>query len=190
MGQQPRRTQAQRREETQAKVLACARQQFGQRGYAATALEDIARAAGTTIRPIYHYYGNKEALFEAVAASFEAELLARLRAPSDSGGEAGLVESWQRFMAHCDEPGFIQVVLLDAPHVLGRERQQRSEVVKEATRRIASMWPGQSYSPADRQLLARMLIAALAEAAMTRGECTGYDSSNALTPLLKALDAV
>ena len=64
MAHTQRRTQAQRREETQGKVLACARQLFGEKGYQGTALEDIASEAGTTIRPIYHYFGNKEALFE------------------------------------------------------------------------------------------------------------------------------
>jgi AcrR family transcriptional regulator len=38
-----------------------------QHGYAATSLEQIAADAGTTIRPVYHYFGNKQALFEAVA---------------------------------------------------------------------------------------------------------------------------
>ncbi|MGB1455703.1 TetR/AcrR family transcriptional regulator [Spongiibacter marinus] len=190
MVQKQRRTQAQRREETQSKVLACARQQFGEKGYSTAALEDIAREAGTTIRPIYHYFGNKEALFEAVTESYEAELLATLQAPSENGGDAGLAESWQRFMALCDQPGFVQVVLLDAPHILGRERLRRSAVVLEAQRRLDEMWPERELSDSDRELYARMLLAALTEAALMRGERSDYDSSAALQPLLQALDNV
>ncbi len=190
MSNTQRRTQAQRREETRARVLACARHRFGQQGYAATAIEDIARDAGSTIRPIYHYFGNKEALFEAVTESFEAELLSALQAPTAQGTAAGIAESWQRFMALCDTPGFVQVVLLDAPHVLGRERLRRSAVVREAQRRFDEMWPERPLSDADRELYARMLLAALTEAALMRGERRDYDSSAALVPLLMALDTV
>ncbi|WP_372863603.1 TetR/AcrR family transcriptional regulator [Spongiibacter sp.] len=190
MSQKQRRTQAQRREETQSRVLACARQRFGEQGYSATALDDIARDAGGTIRPIYHYFGNKEALFEAVAESFEEELLALLRAPGDDGEDAGLAESWQRFMSMCNTPGFVQVVLLDAPHVLGRERLRRSAVVREAQRRLDQMWPERQLSSRDRELYARMLLAALTEAALMHGEHSDYDSSEALRPFLQLLDNI
>lgn len=183
-----RRTQAQRREETQGKVLACARRLFGEKGYQGTALEDIASQAGTTIRPIYHYFGNKDALFEAVTESFEQELLARLQEPGQDGEAAGLAESWRRFMAMCDVPGFVQVVLLDAPHVLGRERLRRSGVVREAQARLDAMWPDRQLTARDRELYARMLLAALTEAGLMRGEYRHYDSSAAMTPLLEAVD--
>ena len=61
-----RRTQAERREESRQAVLDSACRLFGARGYAATSLEDIAADCGLTIRPIYHYFGNKLALFTAV----------------------------------------------------------------------------------------------------------------------------
>ena len=57
-----RRTQAQRREETQQAVLDSASRLFGEKGYAGTSLEEIAADCGLTIRPIYHYFGNKKAL--------------------------------------------------------------------------------------------------------------------------------
>ena len=183
-----RRTQAQRREETQGKVLACARRLFGEKGYQGTALEDIASEAGTTIRPIYHYFGNKEALFEAVTESVEQELLDRLQEPGVDGEPAGLAESWRRFMAMCDVPGFVQIVLLDAPHVLGRERLRRSGVVKEAQARLDTMWPDRQLSEQDRELYARMLLAALTEAGLMRGEHADYDSSAAMMPFLETLD--
>lgn len=183
-----RRTQAQRREETQGKVLACARRLFGEKGYKGTALEDIASEAGTTIRPIYHYFGNKEALFEAVTESLEEELIHRLQQPGHDGEPAGLAESWRRFMAMCDVPGFVQIVLLDAPHVLGRDRLGRSGVVQQAQSRLDAMWPDRQLSPRDRELYARMLLAALTEAGLMRGEHTDYDSSAAMLPLLEALD--
>ena len=72
-----RRSQAERRAETHKLVLASACRLFGERGYAATSLDDIAVDCGVTTRPIYHYFGNKKALFaavnEAIARSKELE---------------------------------------------------------------------------------------------------------------------
>ena len=59
-----RRTQAQRREATQANLINAARQLFGERGYGDTSLEDIAAACNVTIRPIYHYFENKLGMFK------------------------------------------------------------------------------------------------------------------------------
>jgi AcrR family transcriptional regulator len=71
-------TQPQRREETSGLVLASAIKLFARKGYTATSLEDIAADTGLTIRPIYHYFGNKIQLFEAVAEAQESPLLNRL----------------------------------------------------------------------------------------------------------------
>lgn len=57
------RTQQERRSATTQVVLENATNLFGSRGYQATSLEDIAEASGTTIRPVYHYFGNKLNLF-------------------------------------------------------------------------------------------------------------------------------
>ena len=61
-----RRTQEQRRNESRQAVLDSACRLFGDKGYADTSLEEIAADCGLTIRPIYHYFGNKKALFAAV----------------------------------------------------------------------------------------------------------------------------
>lgn len=47
-------------------LLAAALQQFVERGYAATRLEDVARAAGVSKGTLYLYFENKEELFKAV----------------------------------------------------------------------------------------------------------------------------
>ena len=70
-----RKTQAQRREESSKAVLESATRLFGEHGYADTSLEQIAEDCGLTIRPIYHYFGNKKALFAAVNDAMEARIL-------------------------------------------------------------------------------------------------------------------
>ena len=51
---------------TRLRLLDAARDCFAERGYAATTLRDIARRAELTQPLIHHYFGSKQALFEAV----------------------------------------------------------------------------------------------------------------------------
>ena len=48
------KTQRQRREETQQKILDSACRVFGEKGYSDTALDDIATGGGVTEGPVYH----------------------------------------------------------------------------------------------------------------------------------------
>jgi AcrR family transcriptional regulator len=113
-----KRTQAQRREATQASLLAAARAQFGQKGYAGASLEDIAAACGVTVRPIYHYFENKLGLFKAVTEDMERQHVRQLKSHDDPD----ITDIWSRFMAYCEDPHFRQIILIDAPTLLGRRR--------------------------------------------------------------------
>ena len=62
-------THAERRAGTQAAVMKAARRLFGERGFAATSVDDIASASRVAKGAIYHYFKTKNDLFEAV---FEA----------------------------------------------------------------------------------------------------------------------
>ena len=57
---------ARRKEARPQELLAAALEQFVERGYAATRLEDVARRAGVSKGTLYLYFANKEELFKAV----------------------------------------------------------------------------------------------------------------------------
>jgi AcrR family transcriptional regulator len=57
---------ARRKEARPQELLEAALEQFVERGYAATRLEDVARQAGVSKGTLYLYYTNKEELFKAV----------------------------------------------------------------------------------------------------------------------------
>jgi AcrR family transcriptional regulator len=61
-------------ERTRRRLLALAVERFGDRGYRATSVSDVARAAGLTQAAVYAYFDGKEALFDA-AVDADAELL-------------------------------------------------------------------------------------------------------------------
>jgi AcrR family transcriptional regulator len=164
----PRRTQAERRAHTQAALLASATRLFGAAGYAGTSLDQIAADAGTTIRPIYHYFGNKQALFEAVTEALEAQLLAVIEDPLYPAGTAGLLERFRACLSLLGRREFQRVVLLDAPAVLGKSRWAMSPVARAATELLGALPLGSDATQAA--LLRRMLVGALTEAAVALAE--------------------
>lgn len=157
-----RRTQAERRDATRSAVLESACRLFGRKGFADTSLEEIASQAGMTIRPIYHYFGSKLELFEAANEVMEERIVDSLQASDSRESNA-----WQRYLALCEDPEFRRIVLIDGPNVLGRERWATSAVTRLVAARFSS---ASSTAAAEGNglpgLAARMLIGALAEAAL------------------------
>lgn|SRR5690554_3377213 len=166
MTEKIRKTQQQRRDEAQAAVLASAKQLFAEKGYQQASLEDIASLCGLTTRPIYHYFGNKQGLFSAVTESLEQELAEKIKHAFQESDQQ-LNAAWQAFIDICKQADFRQIVLLDAPNVLGRQRWHDSEVVQLAEQALTQYLPS---SPAHATLLTRMLLVALAEAALVIAE--------------------
>ncbi|MEM9176642.1 MAG: helix-turn-helix domain-containing protein [Myxococcota bacterium] len=156
-------------------MLDSARRLFGERGYADTSLEEIARDCALTIAPIYHYFGSKRGLFEAVVEAMNARILATL----DESASA----PWRSFLDLCLDPGFRRIVLVDAPTVLGRAHWTESPVYGAASRLLGHDDPN--------DLEARMLLGALAEAALTIAEsedpqALSEESERAVARLLRA----
>ena len=64
----PRRTSTRSPEETKARILDAAQIAFADKGYARAVVRDIAEIADVAPSLIMHYFGTKEALFEAAFA--------------------------------------------------------------------------------------------------------------------------
>jgi AcrR family transcriptional regulator len=185
-----RRTQEERREETQRAVLQAGCHVFGEKGYANAALEDIAREAGVTIRPIYHYFGNKQNLFAAVTEQLERHLVEALELSIKSDKESLVESGWQAFMTMSCSKHFRQIVLIDAPNILGKERWAASSVVLKVKEILFEIKPDMRGQRGD--LISRMLIAALAEAAlmsteMDAGAMTAQEIGRLIQGIIKLL---
>lgn len=60
---------------TRERVLEAAQRRFGQAGFQAVTVEQVARDVGVDARTVYHYFPSKRALFRAAAdAAFDASL--------------------------------------------------------------------------------------------------------------------
>jgi AcrR family transcriptional regulator len=166
-----RRTQAERSESTRKALLTAARRLFAERGYAGVGTEEIVRAAGLTRGALYHHFGGKRELLAAVYEQIERELAERIA--SGALGASDPLEAMragtEMFLNACLEPEVQQIVLLDAPAVLGWERwrqiaSQYGLGLIESTLQVAI--EAGKIAPLPTKPLAHVLMGALDEAAM------------------------
>lgn len=107
--------------ETRAKLIAAARKAFGERGYAEASMDDFTAEAGLTRGALYHHFGDKKGLFEAVVHEMDAEMAERLKTISDAAPTRwdGFVAENVGYVKMALEPEVQRIVLLDGPAVLG-----------------------------------------------------------------------
>jgi AcrR family transcriptional regulator len=168
-----KRTQAERSETTRDALIEAARALFAERGYAAVGTEEIVHAAGVTRGALYHHFGGKRDLFEAVYEQIEAELAQRIASGALNAGAAAPLEAMrsgvEMFLQAATEPEAQRIVLLDGPSVLGWDRWreiagEHGLGLIEATLQAAIEAGAIAEQPV--RPLAHVLMGALDEAAM------------------------
>jgi AcrR family transcriptional regulator len=190
----PRRTQAERTEATRTVLLAAARRLFAERGYDAVAAEEIVRAAGVTRGALYHHFGGKAELLDAVYELLEREMTARIaRVVLGSELESPL-EAMRAgvaaFLDECAQPEVRQIVLHDAPAVLGWERWREIAAANglgliEAS--LSAAIEAGELRPVPVRPAAHVLLGALDEAAMLAARSDDPAARAEATAVLGAL---
>lgn len=107
--------------ETRAKLLAAARHAFGTVGYAQSSMDDFTAAAGLTRGALYHHFGDKKGLLQAVIQEIDAEMTARLNRVSASAPTRwdGFVDECATYIEMAVEPEIQRIMFRDGPAVLG-----------------------------------------------------------------------
>lgn len=120
-----RRSQTDRREQTQRLLLSAARRLFAEKGYAATSTPEIVAAAGVTRGALYHHFADKLALFTAVVEEEHLLVSMAINGAAGSDDETGpiraLIGGSDAFLDAMQDAGRRQILLVDAPAVLGRD---------------------------------------------------------------------
>src|SRR5256885_683522 len=114
---------ARQAEATRQLLVSVAREQFTERGYAGTSVEDIIQGAGVARGALYHHFAGKDALFRAVYEAVQADTASRVVTAA-----LGVQEPWSgvraglsAFLDACLEPEFRRIVVLDSVSVLQQQ---------------------------------------------------------------------
>ncbi len=164
------RRQAERSTETVAALIAAARAQMGDRGYAHTSTEQLCTDVGLTRGALYHHFNGKEGLLEAVVRQIVRETEAdvaqvwKSRAPSLESFKA----CCSRHMELATQPETQQIVYRDAPAVLGERLRQIDAETTAApiAKAIATLVAAKVFREVDTEVLARLLNGAMVDAAI------------------------
>ena len=118
---------------TRRALLRVAHRLFAKRGYEDTFIDEIARRARMTKGAVYHQFRDKRALFEAVLEELVVGIVEGTRdragevAALGGRGRSGTARALAGIEILLDrlcEPPVRQILILDGPSVLGRERWQ------------------------------------------------------------------
>ena len=183
-------------EATRQALLEAARTLFGERGYAATSLDEVVQAARVTKGALYHHFGGKQELFAAVYEQVKREV-------SERAATAFLEpDPWEDLCAGCQamldahlDPLVRRILLHDAQAVLDADTIRRVEnrygavVLRGALRR--SIRAG-VIQPLPLKALALMLTGAILEGCMAIAHAEDPDQAredvgNVLNSLLQGL---
>ena len=121
---QPPSLRAEQVAQTRAALIAAGRRRFGEKGFRATSVEDLAREARVTTGALYHHFPTKTALFEAVFVQAHTDLMssAHEAAKGASDGLDELARGFEAFLDGVLQPDIQRILIVDGPAVLGLAR--------------------------------------------------------------------
>jgi AcrR family transcriptional regulator len=161
-------------EETRARLVDVATELFALHEHAAVTMEQVCSRAAVTRGALYHHSAGKDDLFRAVceqvAAAVTDQVIQAARDEPDAWSR--LRSGCRAFLDACTDQGVRQILLTDAPSVLGwasfREMDARHGLGLLRTGIQAAMGQG-SIEPGPVDATAHLLVAALDEAALLIG---------------------
>jgi AcrR family transcriptional regulator len=155
--------------ERREQILAAAVRVFAERGYEATRISDIAREAGVAYGLVYHYFGSRDAILDAVFRDTWGRMLTAFAGAEETAGSAPerlalvvkiVLRSWS------DDPDLIRLLIRQVARgpQLDAELDQIGAAYASVERIIVGGQADGTLKPAlDARLCARMLYGALEE---------------------------
>ena len=157
--------------QTRSALVAAGRQLFGEHGFAATSVDDLARAARVTTGALYHHFPTKTALFETVFEAVHGELMAASASAAAGAADEldALARGFDAFLDAVLEPDVQRIIITDAPAVLGLARftelDERYAVSAIVAALRAADAAGRLHT-GDPETIARLLLGALVRGSM------------------------
>ena len=165
-----RKTHAEMTAETRARLIASARASFGKHGFAATSMDALCLDAGVTRGALYHHFGSKTALLDAVVEELDKEIGAHLDTHYDTIKDPfdALCACLVEYLRLALNPEIQQILLRDAPAVLGQRMREieTSNSITPLKEALEELLADRRIVPCDPETVARMLNGALIDAAL------------------------
>jgi AcrR family transcriptional regulator len=175
-------------EETRGKLIRAARKAFAAKGYAAASMDDLTAEAGLTRGALYHNFGDKKGLLQAVIDQIDAEMLARMRSVHKRAASKwdGLLDESIAYIEMALEPEIQRIMLLDGPAVLGDPSHwpNQTACLRRTTQIVQALIDEGTVKPMDAEAVARLLNGAALNASLW---IAAADDPHAV--LAKAVDA-
>lgn len=110
--------------QSRARLVQAARDLFERQGYAGTSTEALLAATGLTRGALYHHFRDKQDLFLSVCDAVHADLAVAIAAACEGLGDPveQLIAGSLAWIDAISAPGPRQVLLIDAPSVLGAQQ--------------------------------------------------------------------
>ncbi len=170
MTQAIRRSRADMIAQTTGALLAAARRAFAEQGYADTSMDALCAEAGLTRGALYHHFGGKEGLLEAVARQIDAEMNVRLEAVYDAVPDPWIAfrDCCKAYLSMALEPEIQRILLRDAPAVLGQRFREIDEetALGALIEALEDLMDQGRLRRADPEALARLINGALIDGAL------------------------
>ena len=164
-------------EATRAALIAAARRAFAANGFSGADVGAIAAEARVTTGAIYHHFGSKKGLFQAVAEAIETEILTKAETGAGELSWSFLTTAFARLIDLCAAPDIQRIIFAEGAQVLGPDAWRALEgryAVGAVTGVLTFLMSQGVVRQAPIELVARLMVAILreasAEVARTGGE--------------------
>src|SRR5438105_6943888 len=176
-----------RAEATRRALLASARSLFGEKGYAATSVDEVVRHAGVTKGALYHHFRDKDDLFRAVVEEVKLEVTT---AAADSYFEAAdgadpaqtVLLTCLAVIDACLDPAVQRITVLDARSVFDSSTRRELDARYEVALLRGAFRAAMRSGIVDRQPiapLAHIVAGALTEACALIAEADDKETARA-----------
>jgi AcrR family transcriptional regulator len=156
--------------ETRTKLIKAAREAFATQGFAESSMDVLTAQAGLTRGALYHHFGDKKGLLEAVIAQIDGEMTARLTDIVEKADTTwdGFIDESIAYIQMAIEPEIQRIVFLDGPAVLGDPSSWPSQnsCIMSTQRSIEKLMEEKTIRPVDAPATARLIMGALLGASL------------------------
>ncbi|MEQ6928237.1 TetR/AcrR family transcriptional regulator [Pseudomonas mosselii] len=125
----PRRSRAAMSADTTERLIAVARHQFAEKGFAAVVMDELCAEADLTRGALHHHFGGKAGLFTAVVQHLLEEINQAIDARYATHDDPweGYIDTCLYYYDLLHEPALRRILLQDAPGVLGPRLRELEE---------------------------------------------------------------